>query len=273
LSPERLLLSLEPSVVRWLRVAGAFSPRAVDKGAVPADPAFGTEPWHGALEALRRAQGSWGGGRLQVRAVLSNHFVRYAAIPASAEASGRAEELALARFYFTKMHGERAKAWELRLSPARGNAPRLACAIDRELLHALKACFPKSARARLASLQPYLMSAFNLWRARVPKDGAWLLLPEPDRACLALYAGGGWRAVQNLRGSFQTPAELEALLERERLRTAVDPVPRTVLVRAEPRAVTALGAPRGWNLSGLALPALAGSAVEEEAYALGLTAR
>jgi len=274
LSPERLLVSLEPSAVRWVRLAGAFAPRIADKGSLPADPAFGPEPWHGALDALLHAAERWPGTRVRASVVLSNHFVRYALIPASPDASGGAEELALARFHFVKMHGERAKTWDLRLSPARGAAQRLACAIDSELLEALKACFAKSGGARLASVQPYLMSAFNLWRDRIPSEGAWFLLPEPERACVALHARGEWRSVQNVRGSFASPEALEALLERERLLAGVDPAPRTVLVRADARALASLGAPRGWNLVALVLPALAGMVpVEDEGYAMGLSAR
>ena len=80
------------------------------------------EPWRGALDdfrlkaaALRR--------RVDVSVVLSNHFVRYALLPPQ-DAVTPEEELALARFQFTKIHGERVKSWEVRV------CERLACAID-----------------------------------------------------------------------------------------------------------------------------------------------
>ena len=78
-------------------------------------------------------------------------------------------------FSSRKIHGERAKGWEVRLSRAGGGA-RLACAIDAALLERLKACFPKGGKARLVSVQPALMAAYNRARERIPREGAWLLL-------------------------------------------------------------------------------------------------
>ena len=91
-------------------------------------------------------------GKLDVTVVLSNHFARYTVVPPQVDATAE-EELALARFHFAKIHGERARGWEVRISRA-GDGPRLACAIDASLLERLKACFPKGGKARLASVQP-----------------------------------------------------------------------------------------------------------------------
>lgn len=271
---DRLLVSLEPPALHWVRLAGTWAPRIAEKGSVDADPAFGQEPWHGAVAALRRAAEIWRAERLRVSVVLSNHFVRYAVVPPSRDAASPHEELALARFHFARIHGERAKAWELRLAQGRSDTPRLACAVDAGLLEALRACFPKASRAHLGSVQPYLMSAFNLWRARMPKEGAWFLLPEHGRACLALHAKGAWRAVQNVRGTFSAPEDWEAMLEREKHCAGVDAAPRTVLVRSNARALAALRATGGWNMAGLGLPALSGFLpAEDERYAMGLTAR
>jgi len=270
---DRLLVSLEPSAVRWVRLAGGWATRIAEKRSVDADPAFGQEPWQGAVAALKHAAETWRAERLRVSVVLSNHFVRYAVVPPPRDAASPEEELALARFHFARIHGERAKSWELRLAQGRSDAPRLACAVDAGLLEALRACFPKASRARLASVQPYLMSAFNLWRARMPKEGAWFLLPEQGRACLALHAKGAWRAVQNVRAAFSAPQDWEALLEREQHRAGADPAPRTVLVRTDARALAALRAAGGWNMAGLGLPALSGFLpAEDERYVMGLTA-
>src|SRR5882672_8603729 len=82
-----------------------------------------------------------------------------------------------------------AKAWALRASEAQGGAPRLASAIDRTLIDAVKECFPAKGKAKLVSIQPQLMSRFNEWRGEVPAAGAWLVLAEADRACIALHSG------------------------------------------------------------------------------------
>jgi len=180
------------------------------------------EPWRGALEDLTRKVAALR-GRADVTVVLSNHFVRYAVLPAQDGAATAEEELALARFQFAKIHGDRAKAWDVRVSPE-GEGAQLACAIDTELLQGIKACFAKAGKARLASVQPFLMAAFNESRRRIPGEGAWLVLAERERTCLARVAARGWASVHNGRET-----DAEELLERERSRASGERLPSLVL--------------------------------------------
>ena len=182
-----------------------------------ADAAGDAEPWRGALEALRRKVSTIR-NRADVSIVLSNHFVRYALVPPQSGAAGADEELALARFQFAKIHGERARAWEVRISG------ELACAIDTALLSGLKEIFSKHKSARLASVQPYLMAAYHRWRPRIPRDGAWLVLAEPGRVCLARLAARGWASVRNARET-----DWQQALERERSRASGERLPSLVL--------------------------------------------
>lgn len=182
------------------------------------DPAYGKEPWQGAIAALRAMQ--WK-AHCKVTVVLSNQFVRYAVVPWSEALAGAGEEEAYVRHHFARVHGERAKSWALRWT-AEGD-PRLASAIDSHLLGELKRSFPNGAKARLVSVQPHLMAAANRWRRSVPKSGAWLVLAERERACVALTAGGRWCSVQNARGSWLSA------LERERHRVEGE-VPSLVLL-------------------------------------------
>lgn len=197
LFPERLLARLAPAGI------------AVGAKRYPCDPAFGTELWHGAVEALKGITFP----RSRVTVVLSNHFVRYALVPWSAALATPAEEEAYLRHHFAKIHGERAKGWLYRASEGRRGEPRLASAVDGELVAAVRALFPKGGKAKLASVQPALMHVFNGARAAVPPaGGAWLVIAEPDRACVALHADGAFRTVQNAKGEWRT------VLERERFR-------------------------------------------------------
>lgn len=187
----------------------------------------------GGLEALRASA-----PKGKVAVVLSNHFVRYALVPWNAQLAGDTEETAYVRHHFARIHGERAKAWSFRASPASAGQARLCSAIDATLLEEIKAAF----KGRLVSLQPLLMSAFNRARAAVPSAGAWLVMAEPERACIALYAKGAWQSVHNGRG------EWPELLERERHRIGGE-VPDRVLLHAEP--AMAMEAP-GWKVERLA---------------------
>jgi hypothetical protein len=168
------------------------------------------EPWRGALERLKGR--SWP-KRAEVSVILSNHFVRYAVVPSDSAAS-EDEELALARFHFAKIHGERAKGWEVRVCDG------LACAIDAGLLAELRAVVPK-----LVSVQPGLMAAYNGARKRIPREGAWLVLAEAERVCVARLGSERWASVHNAR-----EADWEQALERERSRASGEALPSRVLV-------------------------------------------
>jgi len=175
------------------------------------------EPGEGALQDLARKAAAVR-RRTDVTVVLSNHFVRYAVLPDRGGATTPEEEIALARFHFAKIHGERAKGWEVRVSEG------LAAAIDAALLEEIKSAFPRNGKARLVSVQPYLMAAFNGARRRIPREGAWLVLAERERTCLARLGAKGWAWVHNSRET-----DADELLERERSRSSGEPLPALVL--------------------------------------------
>ena len=103
---------------------------------------YGSEPWHGALEALKREERP--GVSASTVSAVPNHFVRYAIVPAQDGGATPEEELALARFQFSKIHGERAKGWEVRLSRAGGGAPRVRD--RRRAARAAEGVLPEAAR-------------------------------------------------------------------------------------------------------------------------------
>ena len=230
--PKRLLISLAPGELSWLRVEGLVKSEVTAKGLVAVAPGYGAHAWDGTIAALRAATAQWSRDRLAVRVVLSNHFVRYALVPPSNDVSGHAEELALARFHFHKIHGDNSRAWDIRLSSDRTGRPRLAAAIDIALLHALQQSFPQDKRPRLVSVQPLLMSVFNNGSSLIPDNGAWLIMAEPDRACVTLLKSKAWHVVQNVKGTFSDVESWIALVERERWRVNLDAVPNTLLIHA-----------------------------------------
>ena len=195
---ERILIALEPQAVHALRLKSGEK----RSGAWP--------------QGLAQVLAGWPGA--QVSVVASNRLVRYVLVPRTAGVSGEAEELALARHHFIRLHGERARDWDVRYSRETG----LASAVDAGLIQDLKAMLSHG-KHKLVSLQPYLMAAFNKLRARVPKEGAWIVLPEAEATCVALYANGSWAGVAVNR------AGREESLERERMRMGSARAPRTVL--------------------------------------------
>ena len=229
---DRLLVWLAPSELSWVRLGGIFQPALRAKRTVPVEAGHGARAWDGAIAALRAETAQWMGHNLDVRIVLSTHFVRYALVPHSDSVSGQDEELALARFHFSKIHGEASRSWDIRLSPAPSGGSRLACATDTALKDALRQSFANGTGPRLASVQPLLMSVFNSSRSSIPDAGAWLVMAEADRTCVALIQGKIWHAVQNTKGRFADAAAWVDLVQRERWRISLDKVPEAILVHS-----------------------------------------
>jgi len=257
LAPARALVGLAPGAVTLARLEGVLKPKLVAKRVLECGPAAPGEPWQGAAAALPAITAELKDLRCDVTVVLSNHFVRYALVPASATPMSEDEETAYARYCFAKVHGERAKAWEVRLSGADATSPRVASAIDPGLLAAIRASFPAGGRPRLLSVQPYLMAAFNRSEARRGRHSGWLLLVEPQRACLACIEDGRWTAVHNAKGDYEAPQRWGELLERERYVAGAAPGDVTVHARMPAPAQSGdwrfrvLGgpAPEGWSAS------------------------
>ena len=99
---DRLLISLAPSEICWLRLSGVLKTTVVAKGMVPVDRDYGAHPWDGAIAALRNEAARWGRERLSVRVVLSNHLVRYALVPTSDQVSGMPKNWRWRAFISTK---------------------------------------------------------------------------------------------------------------------------------------------------------------------------
>ena len=227
LFPDRLLLELAPASITLARLRGPLHKQRMEKRSLACDPAYGNEPWQGAIAALKSLEFK---EPCKVTLVLSSQFVRYAVVPWSGALATAAEEDAYLRHYFVKIHGERAKTWVLRASEGAAGAARLASAIDAALLEEIRNSFPRGGKAKLSSVQPQLMSRFNQHRKSVPAGGAWLVIAEPDRACVALHVGGGWRSVQSGKGPWLD------LLERERFRVHAGDgeLPNVVLITGAP---------------------------------------
>jgi hypothetical protein len=272
LSRDRLLVALAPTAVSWVRLSGGFRPRVISKRALPVAAEDAHEPWEGAVAVLREEAQQLRSERLAVTVVLSNHFVRYTVVPSIDSGGSREDALALARFQFSKIHGERASGWDVRLASPPSGRPTLASAVDSALLDALKACFPPKGAPRLVSVQPYMMSAFNHWRHKIGKEGAWLLLVEPGTACLAMLAGKNWATIQIVKSGYASD-NWPALLDREKHRVVSRTVPKTVLTRSAVPASSALAARKDWQFVTLEAPTLPGlTDREREAYAMALHA-
>lgn len=217
--------------------------------------ATGAQPWRPALVALETALPGFANGRTAATAVLSNHFLRYAMVPWRAELADAEEDLSYARHCFTKVYGKAALKWEIRLSHQAPEMPRLASAVDTELLDALRRVF-EGAGVTLRSIQPHLMAVFNSFRGRLLQRSAWFVLLEPGNLCLSLLRDGHWSRVRSLRIDSTWREELPLILEREAYLVDGPAVPHEVYVWNAESGDTVLPEIDPWQFHALPHPGL-----------------
>lgn len=176
--------------------------------------AISAAPWRAALQALETALLCFANGRTAASVILSNHFLRYTLVPWQAELADEKEDYAFARHCFTKVYGKAVQQWEVRLSHEAPEMPRVASAVNVELLDALRGVFD-GAGVTLHSIQPHLMAAFNGFRKRLQHRSVWFALLEPGNLCLALLHHGRWMRVSSQRIGNAWRDELPLILDRE----------------------------------------------------------
>lgn len=152
----------------------------------------------------------------RVAAIVSSHHARYALLPWSPNLGGEADWLAYARHRFASVYGPEALNWVIRISPAPRRSARLACALEPALLEGLRRAIG-GAGARLVSVRPGLMEAFNAKRGAFRSEPGWLVAAEEGRLTLALIARGLWELVRVRNVGPAWRDELPALLRREEL--------------------------------------------------------
>lgn len=154
--------------------------------------------WDGALQALDTLLPKYAEDHPKVTIVLSNNFVRYALVPWSDLVTGEEQLQAYTRHCFQMTYGAMSANWTLRLSRATVGASQLASAVDDKLLAACNEVVKRHG-LRLASVQPYLMSAFNQLKMQFQGMDAWFALAEPGNICLAQIQQGKWVRIRTAR--------------------------------------------------------------------------
>ena len=188
------------------------------------------DDWRGALDALPEILKAHKGAEASV--VLADQFARYALLPHNDAVKSADQWLALARHRFGALHGAIAAEWEVKVTQTAPLGARLACAIDRELVESLVACFVGEG-VRLISVQPFLVAAFNRIRKTVGNGSCWIVVEEPGRLTLALLQRGAWVAIRSRRSDDRWRVALPEILERESAFLGLDEPCTRVVVCAQ----------------------------------------
>ncbi|MCW5620596.1 MAG: hypothetical protein KIS79_05770 [Burkholderiales bacterium] len=157
----------------------------------------------------------------RVHVTLDDAFVRYLDLPWLPALDKRAEEISLARIRFKKLFGQRAQQWQVQVSGWRYGAPRLAVAVDAELIAAIRSAV-LDAKGILGSIQPLFVSVMNRWRSLVPAQGQTsMAVVDGKQAVLGIVDGHGVSVLYKGPMADSSDDGLEALLRRECLRAGL----------------------------------------------------
>jgi len=168
--------------------------------------------WKAAVEALPEVLKEF--RNQEISLVIADQFARYVLLPWNAALKTAEQWMALARHRLAAIHGAAAAGWEVKLTETAPSGPRLACAVDRELIEALaEKC--AAAQVRLVSVQPFLVAGFNRIRAHVGNGSCWLVVEEPGRLTLAFIQRGVWVAIRSRRADERWRLVLPEIIERE----------------------------------------------------------
>lgn len=206
---ERYSAALSPTRVALIR-RGASGRSLVDER----DCIGGESPgWAAPVGALGELLDKPGMRRASLDVVLSGHFARFCLLPWSDEIGSRDELEAYARIRLEDLYGAAASSWTVCISPAPAGHPRLAAAIDSALLARLHE-IASAAGMHLASVQPYLITAFNRLRRRMREDRFLFVVAESGRGSVLAAREDRWLSVRSSAG-VEDDAALAALIERE----------------------------------------------------------
>lgn len=239
LLPERIAVLLAPDRVELRRDAGRGDSRQTL--AVAADPEL--PAWRAPLAALDAAlrltppRRAFAGApattafaapfaaaltpRLDI--VLSEHYARWLLLPWQPEIATPAEQAAYARHSLRETYGEAARHWQVLCTERPPGETTPACAIDGELLPALRQV-AASHGSRLGSARPLFAAAADHWRHKLPRGVVWFAVLEAGRLNLGLLRNRRWLAVhgENLPAADSGEA-LAGLMARSALAAGLVP--------------------------------------------------
>ena len=166
--------------------------------------------WGAALTATDAllSQPQWGGAAIRV--VLADWWARYAIVPWVADLDSAEERLAYARQLLTSAYGDAISTWDVQVSDAPPTMSRVACTLPAELTEGVRTLCTKHG-AKLASLQPQLIAAYESWRYKLPPGGAWFVSIGDGTLAAARLAEQGWDRVHSVRIGPEWTRELKRL--------------------------------------------------------------
>lgn len=247
---DQIHVFLAPGRVDWVRLKRGLKPVQTAKAAVFCEPAADEPIWAAALRQLENILKEAIGAEVSV--ILSNHFLRYVALPPQSEITTPEEVKSYADFRMREVYADRIDSWILSISDWNPASGAICAAIPRNLMEQLEQLAP-GYRCKIKTLEPYLASVYDRWQAQLKGDKVYFAVIETGRICLAITYHGMWQSVRNQRIQHGAAEDLLAALDQEVIWSGTKEAIEFVYLFAPEHPGLTLPQSSGWSI--IPLPA------------------
>lgn len=209
---DQLQVFFAPERVNLVRSLRGYKPRDIANITAKCNPEPDQQRWEAPLRQLTKMLD--GAEKTEMTVTISNHFIRYAALPPQDEITTPDELFAYANFRMREIYAERVNDWILSVSAWNPSSGAICAAISRDLLTQLQELAVRH-EVKLKGIVPYLVSAFDQWHKIFDDQRTCFVLVETGRFCIALLANNIWHGIRNQRILDNVEEELLAALDQE----------------------------------------------------------
>ena len=242
---EQLSVSFGADHVSARRRSRGPRRRELDCATQAVSPPQATHDWRATLQAFGALVEQAGWRNVDLDVVLSSHFVHYLVLPWVENLSAQ-EVMTYARHQLQALYGADADTWTVCVGRAAAGLPRLAAAVETQLLGALRAQ-AAVCRSRLTGVQPLLAAACEALPDAGAAPSGWLAVVEPGRMSVSRLERGHCLSVRSAGYAGDAARPLLTLLEQDALCAGVGTAAKLFL-RAGSGFDSAPLRDRGWQV-------------------------
>lgn len=247
---DQIQVFLAPERLDWVRLKRGLKPVQTAKVTAFFEPVVDAPVWHAAARQLEKVLAEATGTEVSV--ILSNHFLRYAALPPQNEIATPEEVKSYAEFRMREVYAERVDSWVLSISNWNPIDGAVCAAIPRDLLMQLEH-MALSHGCKIKIIEPYLASVYDRWQAQLKGEKIYLAVIEAGRICIAITHHGKWQSIRNQRILHNSADDLLAALDQEVIWSGAKEAMEFVYLFAPEHPELTLPQESGWCI--ISLPA------------------
>jgi hypothetical protein len=243
LAPARIDLTQSPRGFKSVRPS-VVHPAVTAQVALP-DP--GHVAWEKPLQQLDEMLPENAGAGVTV--ILSNHFVRYAALTPQVEITSPEEVMAYADFRMREIYGARVDHWVISISNWDPVYGAISAAISQELMAKIEETCERHA-IRLNGIEPYFTAVLDRWGEQLGRKKSYVAVIETGRLCMGVLENDSWRNIRNQRIPQNQHSVAEALwaaLDQEAVLSGHKDIIEQVFLFAPEHPSFALPPDCGWQ--------------------------